>query len=209
MRRSDACGYYEPREGAALSWTNFMQKTMPDATWVLLPSIGKDIIKTVESFRINAIILTGGEDIGINHIRDESETALTEYCISKNYPLLGICRGMQFLQTFFGGELSSLPSSKHVATRHNIYFNENIFKTCRKYEVNSFHNKGIKEAKLSPEFTPLAVDEIGNIEAFLSIKHRLMGMMWHPERDENPTETDILLIRKFFTNQLQAYKLSL
>ena len=57
-----------------------------------------------EQYDIEGIILTGGNDIAgqasatnISVERDETERCLLNYAIINNLPVLGVCRGLQFL----------------------------------------------------------------------------------------------------------------
>ena len=60
--------------------------------------------------------------------RDEFENSLVTYCIKEGIPILGICRGMQFLNNFFGGKIRKV--NGHVASSHKINnFSEFYFST--------------------------------------------------------------------------------
>ena len=50
--------------------------------------------------------------------------------------------------------------------------------------VNSFHTVGI--ASLAEELVAIAMDREYNIEAFKHKEKRIWGVVWHPERMENP-----------------------
>ena len=51
--------------------------------------------------------------------------------------------------------------------------------------VNSFHNYGIKKNGLAKKFEILAFDKSKNIEMFISKNNKIIGTMWHPEREKN------------------------
>src|ERR1041384_5593486 len=72
--------------------------------------------------KCNALILTGGHDVhpllynkpaylefchakNIDGKRDKFEWGLLEYTQQNQMPVLGICRGLQFTNIFFGGSL--------------------------------------------------------------------------------------------------------
>ena len=46
--------------------------------------------------------------------------------LKKNIPLIGICRGMQVINAFFGGGIETLENSKHVGDPHFVSLNKNI-----------------------------------------------------------------------------------
>ena len=121
-----------------------------------------------------AIVLSGGNDIGLHKDRDMTEMALLDYAYKNTLPVLGICRGMQMIATWAGEELK--PVTGHVATRHNI------FGTIER-EVNSYHNFTLRD--IPRGFELLAYDKEGEIEAIKHIDLKWEGWMWHPER-ENP-----------------------
>jgi gamma-glutamyl-gamma-aminobutyrate hydrolase PuuD len=44
---------------------------------------------------------------------------------------------------------------------------------------------------------PLAFDDNGCIESFESTSSRILGLMWHPEREKKFNEFDIQIIGRF------------
>lgn len=141
----------------------------------------------VEIMGLDAIFLSGGNSLAAfekdsNHIateRDEFEFALIHAARENDIPIIGFCRGMQILNVFFGGKINEVEG--HVGSQHHIHpvNSTEIFPK----RVNSFHTWGISQNNLSPELEPLALDDCGNIEAFQSKKMKILGLMWHPERD--------------------------
>lgn len=120
----------------------------------------------------DAVILSGGNDIGDFQCRDNTETRILNWAYSHKVPTLGICHGMQMLVTWSGGTLNEV--TDHVGQRHDIY--GDIFAN-----VNSFHRYG---ALSVPEvFTVIARSAEGTIEAIAHRDWLCEGWMWHPERD--------------------------
>ena len=79
----------------------------------------------------------------------------------------------------------------HVRTRHQIYGELDM-------EVNSFHRYGIEACP--PDFSVLAVDDGGSIEA---IKHNVLpweGWMWHPERETAFRKIELDRLRSLIRN---------
>ncbi|MDR0375552.1 MAG: gamma-glutamyl-gamma-aminobutyrate hydrolase family protein [Treponema sp.] len=135
------------------------------------------------------LIFTGGNDLvaygGSAPERDETERRLLEYAMAENIPVLGVCRGMQFIHCFFGGVLQKVEG--HAAVRHRLHFKG------KEVDVNSYHNYGV--TKLQHDFFPLASSGDGVIEAMGHRSRAIMGVMWHPEREEKSRERDIELVQ--------------
>ena len=53
-------------------------------------------------------------------IRDKTENYLLNFFISKNKPIFGICRGMQMINNYFGGNVEEKQGKKHVNNDHRI-----------------------------------------------------------------------------------------
>lgn len=175
------------------------------------------LIETCDGF-----LFTGGDDINpIMYdykrrelcaaqmpIRDRFEKLLFESLESTTKPILGICRGMQFLNVICGGTLyGDLPTQFGTEVSHrmekpydrpcheiSIYTQSPLYKLLGKKEisVNSCHHQGIYE--LSPTFDPMAFSKDGLIEAIYMPGMRFMeGYQWHPEMDpENPVSKKIM-----------------
>lgn len=138
-----------------------------------------------------AVILSGGNNIGDFPERDSAEVAAIEYAVFHNLPVLGICRGMQMLNYYQGGNIR--PVTSHVATRHEIH--GPLVGTTRR-EVNSFHDVGFLEVDLGDKLEALAWTKDGVIEALRHQEKAWLGIMWHPERDVPTADEDLRLIRR-------------
>ena len=192
--------YGEYRDQLDQKWSDLFSEI--GMAQILLPNNSKIIDgETIDSFNLNGVILSGGEfldekDKYYNNgqkRRDEFEKKLINYCMTKKLPILGVCRGMQFLNNFFGGKIKKV--NDHVAIPHQI---KNSSKFSFPDTVNSFHEYGIDEKDLSNNFEILATDLEGNVEAFSDKKNNLMGIMWHPEREAPFNVFDLELIKSFF-----------
>ena len=164
-------------------WVEYFGKKKTD--YNLIPNntyLSEKILK-----KINLLILTGGNDIISNKkevlIRNKIEKNLIKKAIKKKIPILGICRGAQLLNISFGGKIKKVRNQ--MRTRHNIYITKNDIIKKKILNVNSFHNFGIKKNNLSKKFVKIAFDKENNIEMFVSKKHKIIGVMWHPEREDN------------------------
>ena len=134
----------------------------------------------LQALNIDGFILSGGDDVGEMPKRDALESAILEYAKTHKLPVLGVCRGMQFINCFQGGTLVEVVG--HVATMHSILSSSWIAEYKIKH-VNSFHNYGIIKETIGKDLIILAETGDGVVEA---IKHKIypwLGIMWHPERD--------------------------
>ena len=159
---------------------------------------------------ISAIILSGGGNLSasfpksnnsteiINNIdldREKIEKELLGFSLSSQTPLLGVCRGMQAIGKYFGAKLISV--TKHINTRHKLnYFcpilNEKINKN-----VNSYHDFGFSLPSIPYELEIVA-SHMNVVEKFVHKEKKIVGIMWHPEREEKFCKFDIELIKRLF-----------
>ncbi len=141
----------------------------------------------MENAEIGAIILSGGGNVGDSAARDYIEGFVINYAIEQKIPLIGICRGMQAIILHFGGSL--VAKTGHVKTRHNMLFKN------QQIEVNSFHDFCVDDHTI--DFNVLAHAEDGTIESVSHKEHQILGIMWHPERDEPFQAHDLNLFDSF------------
>ena len=145
----------------------------------------------IENAKIEAIILSGGGNVGESAPRDHVESLLINYAVDQDIPLIGICRGMQAIILHFGGSLAA--KAGHVRTRHQMLFKS------RQIEVNSFHNFCVDD--YTNDFEVLAHAEDGTIEGVSHKKYQILGIMWHPERDKPFQVHDLNLFRSFISRE--------
>ena len=100
-----------------------------------------------------------------------------------NKPILGICRGIQAINVFFGGSLyQDIPNHKLPRNeRHNVKFEKDSFLyDCYKTEqmqINSLHHQAIKT--VAKGFKVVAKSEDGIVEGIEN--KNIIAVQWHPE----------------------------
>lgn len=187
-----------------------------------IPNVASLVQDYFNQFPIEGIILTGGEDINprlygeniewlnISPLRDETEKKMLEIAVAKKIPVLGICRGMQFINIFFGGKL--VKNIKEEMTPHHepgkdhkiALIEERIISVVGKNEiiVNSFHNQAVTTHTLSPQLKPLAITEHDIIEGLHHPTLPIAGVQWHPERKIPDEKLNKLLVEAFIQKEL-------
>jgi putative glutamine amidotransferase len=185
-------------------------------TILLVPNLVEDLSGYLQEINVEGVILTGGGGItggwqGLNNSlvwprgmghqemqpeRDRVELSLLEHSIEYNLPVLGVCRGMLFINLFQGGDVSEMRG--HVGESHTLTScsEEYIFDG----HVNSYHEFGIYEKDLGSNLYPLAKSK-NTIEALRHNKYQHFGIMWHPERNLNFSEHDKYFIRSIFKSE--------
>jgi putative glutamine amidotransferase len=142
----------------------------------------------------NLIILTGGNNITLfskkkeDVERDKIDIFFYKYAIKNKLPIFGICHGAHFIARKFKCRFKK--SNKHIK-KHKIktFDGKNRF-------VNSFHR--ITISKKGTNLKTLAKAEDDTVEAFINIKSKVGGIIWHPERFKQFKNIDIKIIKDFY-----------
>jgi putative glutamine amidotransferase len=201
MRLSKAANYEEFRDSISRDWGKFISWSVPEAVWMPLPNLGERCVQMADAWGVNSLILTGGDDLGDDTIRDNTERYLFDAAECHGWPVLGVCRGFQFLNRALGGSMSRQGKNSHVATTHQIEFIEDFYDIKlrgRTAAVNSFHQIGINRKEVASQLEVIAVCEDGTVEAASQIDRRMLGLMWHPERNSVFSNLDRSLLRSLF-----------
>lgn len=194
----------EVRDGIDQAWYKIIERRGHSV--LLIPnnlSIARELLQTI---RPDFLLLTGGNDLksvcggGDSSVaRDEVEDFLLDVFISKNMPVLGVCRGMQKIIEFMShGKINLVSDTGHINTQHWIYPSDQSGRNCEKQLVNSFHFWTVPKNVLPSSLQPMYVDEDGNIEAYTSGGNIIQGIMWHPERERVMTQLSSLIFDNFF-----------
>ena len=176
----------------------------------LMPALGSDTEEIAQIAELcDGFLFTGGHDVdpalygeenrscgALSHDRDELERALLPLALAADKPVLGICRGLQFLNAHLGGTLwQDLPTEYDSPIAHRMqkpyhrdahsvtvvpgspferFFGEG------EYGVNSLHHQAIRTLGKGLQTGAVAPD--GLVEAvWMPEKRFVMAVQWHPE----------------------------
>ena len=146
----------------------------------------------LEELKPDGIILSGGCNIGAHLQRDLTETHLLNYAMCNcKIPVLGICRGMQFIAYSAGSKL--IPIENHVSSAHVVYGRINK-------SVNSYHNFTIKDCPNGYHILARCIED----DAIEAIRHDtlpILALMWHPEREASFAPEDMKRVTRLFNGQ--------
>lgn len=198
--------YNEMMDCLDINWTKFLTSIdiLPVPLSLAPASSAEGIWKTLE---LDGLILSGGNTLVayadstdnpecLSPERDAFEKALLKAALSTGKPILGVCRGLQVINTYYSGQLTKVRG--HSGTRHRLVAEASSSVLQFPSEVNSFHGYAVTRQKLGKELIPLANDAEGHIEAFYHPKDKILGIMWHPEREHPPIQHDCELVKRHF-----------
>ncbi len=144
----------------------------------------------------DGLLLSGGGDLSpalyggcaeasvseFDSMRDAEELALIDAFCAHAKPILGICRGIQALNVFFGGTLfADIPN--HNAVTHRITtapHSQTAALIGTDFEANSYHHQAVDRLGHHLHASAWAPD--GTIEALEHDTLPILGVQWHPER---------------------------
>ena len=193
--------YAEIRDCLDQRWSEFLN--ILEMTMIPIPNTLTNVEGWLDVMKCDAYLLTGGNDLAdlpnaknVSIERDRTEIALLKYAQSRSTPVFGVCRGLQLINVFFGGQLDRV--SGHVTNRHSVRTCFDQGTQLTPSNVNSFHDWGISMDSLSTQLIPCAYDTDNYVEAARHGKLNWLGIMWHPEREKEFKASDLEILRKLF-----------
>ncbi|MDR0362647.1 MAG: gamma-glutamyl-gamma-aminobutyrate hydrolase family protein [Planctomycetota bacterium] len=191
--RGAVADYGERRDALASQWCVFLGTTLPGCVVVPIPNMADAarLGTMTDELGLDALILSGGEDWGVYPARDATEQWLFDWASGRGHPVLGVCRGAQVINRLLGGALE--PVDGHIAKRHPVRFADGS-----ETEVNSYHGKGVVPGGLAPPLSTIAEARDGSVEAFDWPGRRVLGLMWHPEREDAVRARDQAFMNALF-----------
>jgi putative glutamine amidotransferase len=222
------CGRYD-------NYANWIKDT--ETVHLIRLTYGDDSFSMID--QCDGIVLTGGQDVhprffnkleymdfykdstpDIDEKRDVMELQVLKYSQANNLPLLGICRGLQITNVFFGGtlvmDIPVMGKRNHSKIRegedryHSISVTAGsaLEKITGKSTgiVNSAHHQSA--LTIAPNLVVNALSEDGVVEGlerkdFYGNPY-LMLVQWHPERMNDQQSVFSLNIRNSFLDAVRA-----
>tara|TARA_B100002052_G_C15646104_1_gene490673 strand:- start:3 stop:593 length:591 start_codon:yes stop_codon:yes gene_type:complete len=137
--------------------------------------------------KLDLIIISGGNDLAnlkknpANFEKDRLSQQAFHYSKRNGIPIVGICGGAQFIAK--KNNFIITKTFKHVGFHKIFWQKTKLYRTdrCPKI-INSYHKYKISGIKKN--FTVLAFAKDKSIESFVNYKKKILGVMWHPERDK-------------------------
>lgn len=183
-----------------VGWINLLLSL--DFIPTLIPLVSRENANLIwNNLELDGLVLSGGNTLSVatkdkseKNIypeRDIFEEFLLGMSLKKGIPILGICRGLQVINTYFKGGL--LRYDGQIGKRQKISSVErNQFEFPE--EVTCYHNYVVTPELLGDELMPLAHDINGNIQALSHPNYKILALMWHPERElsENCISNEII-----------------
>ena len=105
MRVVEEVNYSETRDALDQNWHKLMSTVLPNVNWLPIPNNVAYAVDYFQTWELDGLILSGGNDLGESSVRDQTERSLLQHAIRRNIPVLGVCRGMQLVCDFFNIKL--------------------------------------------------------------------------------------------------------
>jgi len=223
-------------------WQNRPERYDPYRRWLEQAPFQVRLVQRPEDLDgVEALILPGGHDVAperygapnrhperthVEPIRDAEEFALLERADRENLPILGICRGHQVLNVYYGGTLIQdvpldFPPARQQRVRHDtprdqadtehvILFAPDL---PRRYRisphrlvcVNSRHHQAVLRVSFQLHVGARSTDGLVEM-VYHPGKRFVLGIQWHPERmSEHEVSRSILQRLHAVLDQKEAH----
>ncbi|OVE77648.1 hypothetical protein BVX99_02115 [bacterium F16] len=204
-QRSAFDQYNTPIDQIERTYLERFEEIFPGACLIGLPNNKEYASRILALYEADLYILTGGNNIDpasfgsderlddLAPERDAVEAIVLQKCMRMSRPLLGICRGFQFINTALGGSLT-LNIENHAGVPHACFLEK------ESYQINSYHRHGISEDDLSNELSSLIKSEDGYLEAYCGKSAPVLALQWHPERKGHNDSLERELIQEYLFN---------
>ncbi|MDP6298829.1 MAG: gamma-glutamyl-gamma-aminobutyrate hydrolase family protein [Acidimicrobiales bacterium] len=192
-----------------LFWVDYAEGILAAGGMPVFLPLGLDPEMIVE--RLDGILMSGGADISpalygaepqpelgaVEPVRDQFELDLLKAATERELPVAGICRGLQILNVYAGGNLfQDIPPhavrDKPPTTRvHEVTIEkgsvlEDLYGSTT--QVNSLHHQSID--RVGKGFVVTARSEDTGVEGIEHEDLPIIAVQWHPEmldtRDNDP-----------------------
>jgi len=146
---------------------------------------GKGLLKKL--FRI--IPHTGRTD----RYRDEMELALLKAAVTQQKPVLGVCRGIQLINVYFGGtihqdishfykdqkKITSVFPRKEIKILNGSFLNRLVH--MERFRANGLHSQAVN--RLGEHLKAVAWETVGIVQSIeaVGLPSPVVGVQWHPE----------------------------
>ena len=173
-----------------------------------LTELGCDVTVTdrlVDPGLFDGLLLPGGEDVdpirygeevdgstGIDPVLDELQFGMLDLFVKAGKPVLGICRGHQLINIYFGGSLYQDIAEKKNHVHDNVNNKDNSHANSAiedsfigklygtKFRTNSSHHQAVK--KVGEGLKVCAYADDGIVEAMYHETLPVYCVQFHPER---------------------------
>ena len=180
-----------------------------NVAFVMLTNTSEQADKVAKA--VDAVVLTGGDDDPTGR-RDRFEKAMVERMLAQKKQVFGICRGMQMINYFFGGEVIEMqPEQKKLhktatycrecnQTKHRVILDENskLAKILGKTEINVNTNHNFAVRRMADNFIVTGRSPEDDIPEVMEMKNYpkfFLTVQWHPEFLS--TDDDVKMLRAF------------
>ena len=177
----------------------YSQASNTNAIVSMLKSCGADAVvvrKSVKADDYHGLILPGGNDIdpamynaknagsvNINSSIDKEQKAILAKFVKAKKPVLGICRGAELINIYFGGTLKqNIKGHRGVNHATRIAADSRLYKVYKntRLTVYSNHHQCIRKLGTGLEAVQWAKGD-NVIEGIQHTSLPVIGVLWHPE----------------------------